>query len=375
MDVATEPVVRATGARRPEVVAGLTSDDPVASVRLSVCVPTYRRPELVGRAIASIVAAASDAVDRIEIVVSDNSPAVSEDASRAALATWPGAGRYLGNATNIGISANLNQCIATASGDYIMFVADDDRLLPGAMSAILPALDAAPASDRVLLFGVDAVDGAGRVRRTQRFRTDTRLLPGEALERLLAGGFAWFPGVVLSREAVIEAGMFDERFGNMIDLELWVRLFARYGVRCLPAVVSAYSVHRESATQTMPYDAGAIGTVVEIFDRARATGLLPDHEVDSCESAFLDQLILGGAYLRLQAGDASGARSVLALYDAPEVRAVGSSSRWRPVRMAFRVLGWCPRPILRPMMTVVDRLDLARHVRIAERREARTHGG
>jgi S1-C subfamily serine protease len=50
---------------RPEVVAGHTSDDPVASVRLSVCVPTYRRPELVGRAIASIVAAASDAVDRI----------------------------------------------------------------------------------------------------------------------------------------------------------------------------------------------------------------------------------------------------------------------------------------------------------------------
>ena len=188
----------------------------------------------------------------------------------------------------------------------------------------------APASDQVLLFGVDAVDGAGRIRRTQRFRTDTRLLPGEALQRLLAGGFAWFPGVVISREAVIEAGMFDERFGNMIDLELWVRLFARHGVRCLPAVVTAYSVHRESATQTMPYDAGAIATVVEIFDRARATGVLPDREIDRCQLAFLDRLILGGAYLRLQAGDARGARSVLALYDVPEVRALGSSTSLAP---------------------------------------------
>jgi hypothetical protein len=78
--------------------------------------------------------------------------------------------------------------------------------------------------------------------------------------------------------------MFDERFGNMIDLELWVRL-ARYGVRCLPAVVSAYSVHRESATQTMPYDAGAIATVVESStgpgDRRPA-----GPRIDSCESAF-----------------------------------------------------------------------------------------
>ncbi len=373
MDVATDRVTPAAGARRADVAPA--SNDSVVRVRLSVCVPTYNRPGLVGRAIASIVAAASDAVERIEIVVSDNSPAVSEEASRRALAAWPGASRYLGNATNIGISGNLNQCIATASGDYIMFVADDDRMLPGAIGAILAAVDVAPASDRVLLFGVDAVDGAGRIRRSQRFRTDTRLVPGEALQRLLAGGFAWFPGVVISRGAVVEVGMFDDRFGNMIDTELWVRLFARYGVRCLPSVVSAYSVHRASATQTMPYDAGTIATVIEIFDRARATGVLPDREVDRCQSAFLDRLILGGAYMRLQAGDAAGARNVLALYDVPEVRAVGSSRRWRSVRMAFRVLAWCPRPILRPMMVVVDRLDLVRHVRIAERRATRTAGG
>ena len=375
MDVATDPVAPAAGARRPEVVSAHASKDTVARVRLSVCVPTYNRPGLVGRAIASIVEAASDAVERIEIIVSDNSPTVSEDASRRALAAWPGAGRYLGNATNVGISANLNQCIATASGDYIMFVGDDDRMLPGAMGAILAALDVAPASDRVLLFGVDAVDGAGRVRRSQRFFADARLGPGEALERLLAGGFAWFPGVVISRDALVEAGMFDDQFGNMIDLELWVRLFARHGVRCLPAVVCAYSVHRESATQTMPYDAAAIATVLEIFERARATGVLPDREVDRCESAFLDRLILGGAYVRLQAGDARGARDVLALYDVPEVRAVGSTGRWRSVRTAFRVLGWCPRPVLRPIMSVVDQLDLARLVRVAERRAARTHGG
>ncbi len=368
MDVATDRVTPAPGVRRSDLAPALASSDPVARVRLSVCVPTYNRPGLVGRAIASIVAAASDAVEGIEVVVSDNSPAVSEEASRRALAAWPGASRYLGNATNIGISGNLNQCIATASGDYVMFVADDDRLLPGAIGAILAALDLAPAPDQVLLFGVDAVDDAGRIRRSQRFNADTRLLPGEALQRLLAGGFAWFPGVVISREAVVEAGMFDDRFGNMIDLELWVRLFARHGVRCLPAVVSAYSVHRASATQTMPYDAGAIATVVEIFDRARATGVLPGREIDRCLLAFLDRLILGGAYLRLQAGDAAGARSVLALYDVPEVRALGSSSRWRPVRMAFRVLGWCPGLILRPMMAVVDRLDLVRHVRVAERR-------
>jgi GT2 family glycosyltransferase len=375
MDIATDPAASDMDALHTEVVLTHASTDPVARVRLSVCVPTYNRPGLVTRAIASIIAASSDAADRIEIVVSDNSPAVSEDASRTALAAWPGARRYVGNATNIGIAGNLNQCIATARGDYILFVGDDDRMLPGAVDAILAALDVAPTSDQVLLFGVDAVDGTGRVRRSQRFSGDTRLDPAEALRRLLVGGFAWFPGVVISREAITEAGMFDDRFGNMIDLELWVRLFARHGVRLLPAVVCAYSVHRHSATQTMPYDAGAITTVLEIFDRARATGVLRESEIDRCESTFLDQLILGGAYVRLQAGDGAGVRNVLALYDLPKVRALGVSRRWRPVRLAFRVLSWCPGPVLRPLMAVVDHLDLVRHLRARERRVARPTRG
>jgi len=363
MDPAAGGVRRAGGVE----AQGVATDQDRRAPRLSVCVPTYNRPELLRRAIASIIAAAPADPERVEIVVSDNSPGVSEGAAREALGAWDGRCRYLANATNVGITANLNQCIASASGDFVLFVGDDDQLLPGAIDEVLAVLDSDAAADQVLLFGVDALDDTGRVIRRQRFPGDVRLPPRVALRQLLAGGFAWFPGVVVRRDAVASTGTFEHRFGSLTDLELWARLFARYGVRCLPPTIAVYSVHRASVTQSMDYDQAAIESVLVIFDRARETGLLAARDIDRCESTFLDQFILGGAYVRLQAGDSAGARRVLGLYALPGVRAIGPSRRWQPVRMAFRALSRLPGVVVRPMMSVVTRFDLVRRVRGAGR--------
>lgn len=340
-------------------------DDPGSpQPTLSVCVPTFNRPVLVQRAIASIVQAVSGREGDIEIVVSDNSPDVSERACRQALEAWEGRSLYVGNTQNVGISANFNECIARASGRYVLFVCDDDRLLPGAVPAILDALADRDEPDEVILFGVDAVDVGGRILRRHEFPREVSLGATGALYHLLSdNGFALFPGVVVSRDAYAAVGPFDAALGNATDIEMWVRLFSRYGVRCVPRTISAYTAHAGSATQSTAFDGDAVAKLMEIFERARNTGLLSAETVDRCEVRYIHSIILATAYVDLRSGDLTEGRKKMDLFDLPSVRSLGPSLAWLPVRLIATVLVRCPTALVRPLMASLDRLDVVRRVR------------
>jgi len=341
-------------------MADARSDRPT----LTVCVPTYSRPALVRRAIASIIESAAGYEASVEIIVSDNSPEVSEGACREALAPWSGPATYVGNQVDLGIAGNLNQCIARAGARYLVFVHDDDRLLPGAVPAILQAIGEQRPDDQVLLMGVHLVDGDGNLIRRQEFCRDERVIPSDAMERLLSdNGIAWFPGVVVSAEAYAAVGPFDASVGNATDLEMWIRLFARYGVRCVPRSISAYTVHAGSATQSMAFDREAVANLVGIFDRARRTKVLRSDTIDRSQAQFLHQVILGAAYVELRAGNRGRARQVMSLFDLSAVKALASPLEWLPARWISALLVRSPSFLVRPLVAIVDRLDLVRRIR------------
>jgi|GEM_PF-742684 hypothetical protein len=331
---------------------------------LSVCVPTFERPQLVQQAIASIVESASVAPSLVEIIVSDNSPAVSELACREALRAWQGRSTYIGNPRNIGIAANLNRCIERATGRYIVFAHDDDRLLPGAVSGILNAIPDATANDKVLFFGVHLADAEGHVLRRQEFCRDERVTPIDALDRLLSdNSIAWFPGLVVARDGYAAVGPFDAGVGNATDLEMWVRLFAAFGVRCIPSTISAYTVHTGSATQSMAFDEDALAGFVEIFDRARATGALTDDIIDRCQAQFLQQVILGATFMDMRAERMADAREVLALFKVPSVNALRPPLEWLLARWITALLVRSPTRLVRPLVSWVDRHELVSRLR------------
>jgi hypothetical protein len=70
----------------------------------------------------------------------------------------------------------------------------------------------------------------------------------------------------------------------------------------------------------------------EIFDRAMAHGVVPEPTIRRWQADWYHQLILAGAYRRLRRRRRAEAREVLALFDLPEVRLLGLSPRWLPVR-------------------------------------------
>ena len=94
--------------------------------------PTRNRPELLERAIGSVIEAAGPVAQQVEVAVSDGS---SDDASGQVvarlLADWPGGYRYVWNRPALDLPGNMNRATSLAVGQWILQLHDDDLLRPG----------------------------------------------------------------------------------------------------------------------------------------------------------------------------------------------------------------------------------------------------
>ena len=170
--------------------------------------------------------------------------------------------------------------------------------------------------------------------RERSFRHERYLEPKEALRHLLRNSsFVRQPAIVVHRSG-FEGGLFDKSVGESVDTEMWVRLFSRYGVSCLPHTTCAYTIHEGAITDGM-WNPGTIRSVQEIFDRAVALQLVAEPTIRRWQADWLHQFILAGAYRRLRVRRRAEGREVLRLFQLPEVRRLGVSPKWLPVRAAF----------------------------------------
>jgi glycosyltransferase involved in cell wall biosynthesis len=300
--------------------------------------PTRNRAELLERALRSVVEAMAPVAELVEVTVSDGS---DDDTSgkvvRSILEGWPGGCHYVWNRPALELTGNMNRSVELAGGEWVQQLDDDDRMLPGAGRLMVEAIRAAGADEMVLVFGAQIVDQHGVPRREQRFRRGRYLEPRKALRKLLRNSsFVREPMVVVRREALEREGLFDTSIGGPSDTDMWVRLFSRHGVRCVPGATCAYTIHEAAATSGM-WNRATIRNLGEIFDRAVAQQVVPERAIRRWEADFLHQFILAGAYRRLRRRRRAEAREVLRLLDLPEVRRLGPSLRWLPVQAAFNL--------------------------------------
>jgi glycosyltransferase involved in cell wall biosynthesis len=305
--------------------------------------PTRNRPELLERALRSLVTAMAPVAEHVEIAVSDGS---DSDASgrvvERLLGDWPGGHRYVWNRPALTLVENMNRAAELTTGEWIQQLDDDDFMLPGCGQAMLDCLRRAAPHEQVLVFGAHIVDADGVKRREQIFEREQHLSPRAALRRLLRNSsFVREPMVVTRRVALFEAGLFELEVGDATDTDMWVRLFSRHGARCLPVTTCGYTIHEAAATTGMwnPRTIEALGSV---FDRAVASGVVPEREVRRWEADYMHQFILAGAYRRLRVRRRAEARDVLRLFRLPMVRALGPSPKWLPIRLAFTTAAAIP---------------------------------
>lgn len=112
---------------------------------ISICIPAYNRPVELARLLESV---SHQGWSGLEIIVSDDaSPCeqgMQEVVGHYSSACVGSVVRYFRNPVTLGYDANLRHTIERATGEYCLFMGDDDVLCPNALREIAPRLEAHP---------------------------------------------------------------------------------------------------------------------------------------------------------------------------------------------------------------------------------------
>ena len=187
------------------------SRQPVITVQLC----TYNRKALLGRVLDSLLHQDLDPDDYEIVLVDDGSTDGSFEEIVAPL--HPPCAFHAVRQRNVGLAHGRNVGIASARGEFILFMDDDVLATPGLLAAHVRFHRAHPRA--ICRAGVINVDGFDR------------LPPPRYSWRNYSGAYFWTTNVSLPLALVREAGGFDERFREYgwEDLELGFRL-RRMGV-------------------------------------------------------------------------------------------------------------------------------------------------
>jgi glycosyltransferase involved in cell wall biosynthesis len=221
---------------------------------VAVVIPCFNQAHYLAEAIESVLA---QTLRPAELIVVDDG---SEDNS------FEVAGRYEAvtrvRQPNQGVAAARNAGWRTASGESLVFLDADDRLLPEALEVGVAALHQRPQ--------VAFVSGVPR-----DIGDDGRILPGlgqplvtqDHFVCLLEDCFIWSGSSIVYRRSALEAvGGFDESLVAADDYDLYLRLARQFPIHCYETVVTEYRRHGTNTTR----DPGVVlDSQLEVLRRQR----------------------------------------------------------------------------------------------------------
>jgi glycosyltransferase involved in cell wall biosynthesis len=210
----------------------------VSSPLVSVVIPTYNYGRFIGETVESALAQTYRPVETI--VVDDG----STDDTRERLAVYGSRVRYIYQ-QNRGLSAARNAGIRASQGEFIALLDSDDLWMPDKLERQVAVCVQEPDSGLVA---------------TERFAIDET---GQRLdyvaESCAQAGFceltmrdllefpAFSPSSVVARKgALMAVGGFDESLTAVEDMEMWVRIAARFRVLRLNATLTGQRFHHRS---------------------------------------------------------------------------------------------------------------------------------
>jgi glycosyltransferase involved in cell wall biosynthesis len=209
----------------------------------SIVIPTYDRPDLLGRALASI---RRQTVPELEVVVVDD--ASPEPIEPRVEASGIERLRVVRQAVNRGSAAARNEGIRAARGSWIAFLDDDDELMPRFLERMGQAIDTASPRPGWAWCGaliIDDARGSEPVGRTswapQVEGTEETYL------RFLAGRKIGTCGLCVRRDCFDRVGLFDEGLRAAEDTDLLLRLARAFPFTAVPEPL--VKIHRHSGPQ------------------------------------------------------------------------------------------------------------------------------
>ncbi len=221
---------------------------------LTVVIPVFNGVGFVVRAVESVLSC--DPGPEQIVLVDDGSTDGSAELEQALLRQYAGRVRLLcsGDGVHRGVSAARNRGVKAATTEWTAFLDADDYYYPHRFEEFSAAREAGRAFDAMyhacqIVFEKNYVPhGIWH----ERMCGVLEPLTGERLLQALLLGRSWMiSGIVIRRDLLFRAGLFDERLSIGEDCHLWVRT-ACLGTIIpgrLAAPVAAYSRHGQNVTE------------------------------------------------------------------------------------------------------------------------------
>lgn len=181
--------------------------------KVSVIIPAYNKSEYTRRTVESVLI---QTYSNVEIIVVDDG---SSDETAKVMSQFAGRIHFI-QKVNGGCCSARNAGIRKSSGEYLTFLDCDDLLCPEKLQQCVDYLDKNPRFGFVYTAAYfidenDQIVGSYNHPRSKE---------GKILDSLIAGNFICNSTVVVRREVLEEAGLFDETIFIPADWDMWLRL-------------------------------------------------------------------------------------------------------------------------------------------------------
>jgi GT2 family glycosyltransferase len=202
---------------------------------VTTVIPTYRRPQLLRRAIESALNQSRPAG---KLAVYDDASGDDTESVVRAFVDRDARVSYHRNATNLGLEGNFRFALEQVDTPYFSILSNDDMLLPGLYQAGLGALesnpDAAFAATQVI-----HVDDQERVIQLRFPWHPGKYAPPDGLLRLVEWGAPAWAGIIFRSSVLADFGNLDPETGTLIDYDFQIRIASRkpYVVVSTPGAV------------------------------------------------------------------------------------------------------------------------------------------
>lgn len=203
--------------------------------RVSIIIPTYRRPDLLPRAIAS---ALCQTFEDFELCIVDDA---SQDSTEEVVRKFSDKRiRYCRNAINQGGAASRNRGIREARSSYIAFLDDDDVWMPEKLELQVALLHQSPQKVGGIYSGHERIMSATG----ESLRSILPTKRGDlSYELLIWNPLGGTTGLLLKKECFEKCGFFDEGLPSYQDYDLWIRISKAFEFDYINQILFHYHVH------------------------------------------------------------------------------------------------------------------------------------
>jgi glycosyltransferase involved in cell wall biosynthesis len=245
---------------------------------VTIGIPSYNREALLKRAIDSAI---KQDYRNVEIIVSDNASTDGTENLCRYYASQDGRFKYIRQSKNLGPTANFVEVLKNASGQFFMWLGDDDWIDPAYVSSCIQPLINDPT--------MALVSGA-----SQYYRQGQKIYEGKVFNLSSA---TWWRRVIVYYAKVADNGMF---YGLMKTAQIrkikmtntmggdW-QVIANIVSMGKTTMIPEISVHRELGEHTTSYQA-----ITKSLGIAKIQAILPMSSI-AC-SAWMDIVAKGRAF-------------------------------------------------------------------------------